>query len=371
MYDFKFEQLRVQDKPSYQALVNKDDNFIDRLTSLLKQIIYFDDNDLYFIALGLLLTPSALSNNLPIIFCYGKSGSGKSTFGRFASYLYGVTIKSPDDTVASLRRNLDIERYLIPENKEGEKNTILIWDDIDINLLNNNLALLRLLKVGYDRSSSEISIATQGRETISFNVFCSKVISSITNILLFNEFKELTRRTLILPFKKASVNLINDKFYNWTHLNVELQAFWTLTRARKFINYQLIVSQELQKLNNWSIDRQQLMTDIIATLCLTELLELPEIILLFDNYFKWLNDYLKSSQDNLTFLITQYVKDQTSSYSSIGIKTNIKASDLKNKILVWKNEGMVNQQITPNKITQIMSDLGFQLRDKHWSEKID
>jgi hypothetical protein len=166
----------------------------------------------------LLTCQSKYSSILPLIICYGPSGSGKSNIGKLAHGLW----KLDDRWLLAGKTTPTSIRNLIMEQKYGEnwqledwqlldeENSLLIWDDINPLILQDAL-LQSILKSGYSRKSANIGIAMQGGQNLYFNCFSQKITSTIHPIWTINDLVELKRRSLILPHEYVDSLDANDK----------------------------------------------------------------------------------------------------------------------------------------------------------------
>lgn len=190
---------------NYAALLSSEDGIADtwreiydeslslpwNVHHILQQTILLP-HDFYDIIAAYFLLPSALCRNIPYLFLYGQSGSGKSTVAKIASYLHGVPINSSSDTFAAIRNALEDRRYghatiQDPDNPDNTwtdkvpRNTIMVWDDINAQTFTSQPNLYNMLKFGTNKSTSTIAISGKEiGETLKFNCFCPKVFSSIS-----------------------------------------------------------------------------------------------------------------------------------------------------------------------------------------------
>ncbi|MEO0012207.1 MAG: hypothetical protein RLZZ535_596, partial [Cyanobacteriota bacterium] len=234
--------------------------------------------DFYDLIAAYLLLPSALCNVVPYLFLHGQSGSGKTTLAKIAKHLHGVSFNSSSDTFAGIRNSLNKRRIGYVEipfaddelgrtcNKQIERNTCMVWDDVDASVFINSPDLYRLFKFGYDRSTDKITLSS--KETgvnLEFRCFCPKVFSTISPLHLDDRFRELKRRLIVIPCKvveelsderKAELgivddnwrkNLINVDAYSWTGFSDVFQNYWDLEMAQKFL-------EARRELNNSRID---------------------------------------------------------------------------------------------------------------------
>lgn len=244
----------------------------NELIRLLKKTILLPQ-DFYDLIAVYYLLPSALCKTIPYLFLCGQSGSGKSILATVASLLHGIDISSSSDSFAGIRNTLNERRkgYAdVPYNgdsdltyrKSIERNTIMVWDDIDSSVFFKYPDLYRLFKFGYDKRSSKITISSkEAGETLEFNCFCPKVFSSISHLHLDDRFKELKRRLIVIPCKPIEdlskerlselgvsaanwqESLIDLSQYDWTDFSSLYRDYWNLERAKHFLEARYLLSK--------------------------------------------------------------------------------------------------------------------------------
>ncbi len=204
--------------PNWVSLtVGNDQPVGKQLESLIKNFIYFDDDDYYQIATAYLMISQKWSKVVPILFSYGLPGSGKSTLSLIAAYLHNQEYTfSSSDTFPSIRNTLDFMRWLDDDKQYERDGAILCWDNLGADTLRRDPRLYQLLLFGYNRNTDKVMIANTDGTNKVFHVFCPKIISSVEPLHLDPEFSELQRRLLLLHHKKIdgieniAIDSIND-----------------------------------------------------------------------------------------------------------------------------------------------------------------
>jgi hypothetical protein len=245
--------------------------------------------------LAAIITPSAIATNLPIMFLWGQSGSGKSKVGSLASKLYGVTPLLENSTTASIRNTLDDRKYIVhPEEPEFrlEQNTILTWDDIRPIRISPNSPdnIFGILKSGCSRATSKTRIALPGGKVQEFCTFGTKIISSIHAHWAIPGCEELKRRAMIFKFEKSERDreYVDPDLLNVDELMLDLKLFWS---ADVCLEYQAIKrSLNKYKPKNTELrDFKTMCVDILTTLSLVTGLSIAETV----------NNYLEPYQEKI------------------------------------------------------------------------
>ena len=364
----------------------------DNLINILRRTVYLPQN-FYLITAAYFMMPSALCKVVPYLFLYGQSGSGKSTYARIASYLHGTSINGSNSTFAGIRNEIETNRngvirvqsdsdYVDTEQKEVERNTCLIWDDIDARLFLDDLNLYRLFKCGYDRSTDKIIISS--RETgvnLEFHCFCPKIFSSISSLHLDDRFKELRRRLIVIPFKRVedisseilnsySVskanwqdNLIDDMAYDWKGFNELYSDYWDLNKANTFLSYRKLFSGSVPGLNS---QQRIISLDLIATgLTCGIWLNLDVAIEDIKAYWQWFKQETEANA-GLNGLLKEYIKQETKNAVVGGIELKIYTNQIRNQVQLWVNKGWLYETPRAKDVKEQMFDLGMRLQKGVW-----
>lgn len=373
MSKFDFSVFHNSESDTWVDLIDDDSAQIPQIVlSLADNFLWYPNDSLKILLVAYCLVPSALSSRLPLLFLYGTSGSGKSTAGKFIAKVRGKSILSSSDTFASIRNYLNETKF--HEDSTIEKNCILVWDDIDPNVLTTKEDIFRMLKVGYDRQTQWISISSmKAGQNLRFPTFSPKVISSIHPVWTYPKLSELDRRSIVIPHKKPleSVELLDLDCFSFKGLRELYDQFWMNEETCKF--FLTFRKKFVRKRFDWiSSEDKLLMADLISTVFICNLLESEEKI------YDWLKEYwlnfLKpiKNKSSLAFieLLQEYVLEHKKREDKLGAIFPIDAKNLLETCKNWSSEGKIETYITPITLGDYMGKLGYKLTKNGW-EKLD
>lgn len=364
------------------GLINWEDYFSDDLTyvegiqSILSDTLYLPDSDRQkVLATIYLLIPSALAKKIPILICHGLPGSGKSTFGIIASKLRNSPVHTGADTFASIRNSLNQQKWIYQEGKRIEKNAILIWDDIDPDILLNKVDIYRLLKSGYDKGSDTISIADKGGKNIKFRTFTSKILSTIHPVYSLPDFSELTRRCIVLRCKKipygTGLDLTDLHSINWDGIDELYDKFWNYDRCYSYAKNRVLVSKRPH--SEISTEQWAITVDLICTGFVAGIFEtISDGVEFFKDYWNWFGQMIKTEQDVLQELLAEFVTQEAERFNELkekGINRErliISPRLLKGQIDLWESQSRLLDRATPRAIRLSMQKIGFKLTTEGW-----
>lgn len=194
---------------------------------------------------------SKVAKILPIIYTFGKSGTGKSQLGYLIAAFrnQAPNIFSGASTFAGIRNTLDDLRWinsLEPRDFSlaNERPYLLVWADVkESDFRKADGSLFTMFRCGSYRTEEKIKISDGHGGTFTFHCFGLKVVSTTDLFVLRPEWDELHRRCLFLPMK-AFGDLPPDymaefeerekiDFYsiNWSGIEAKYDAHWTPERA--------------------------------------------------------------------------------------------------------------------------------------------
>jgi energy-coupling factor transporter ATP-binding protein EcfA2 len=364
----------------------------ENLLSILKRTTFLP-HDFYDIITAYFLLPSALCRVVPYLFLYGQSGSGKSTLAKMASYLHGIDINSSSDTFAGIRNGLNERRETHIEissddpkypsvYKKVERNTCMVWDDVDSTVFTNNPDIYRLFKFGYDRSTDKIVLSSDKvGENLEFRCFCPKVFSSISPLHLDDRFKELKRRLIVIPCKRIEElsderraemgvgrdnwqsKLLDISAYDWKGFDKVFDEFWDYEMASVFTVTRKELSCQLRGLNSL---QRAISLDLIATGVACGIWEDGEIALeRLRAYWKW---FKKETEENagLSELLKQFIRQEERNAKNGNRNLEIYTPQVRGQVDMWVAQGWLYEKPRPREIKDSMLDLGMRLQQGRW-----
>lgn len=364
----------------------------DNLLSILKRTAFLP-HDFYDILTAYFLLPSALCRVVPYLFLYGQSGSGKSTIAKIASYLHGISINSSSDTFAGIRNSLNDRRNAVIETpsddpkypsvyKAVERNTCMVWDDIDGSVFSNSPDLYRLFKFGYDRSTDKITLSSKEvGENLEFRCFCPKVFSSISPLHLDDRFRELKRRLIVIPCKRieelsdtrlAELGITLDNWnnclldittYDWKGFNKLFDEFWDFDMAQVFMTTRKELGSAVKGLSSQqrAISLDLLATGIASGIWINEF----EAVDRLKAYWKWFKQETEKNA-GLSELLRQFVKQEERNAKNGSRPLEVYTPQIRGQIDIWVAQGWLMEKPRGKEIKENMLDLGMRFQQGKW-----
>ena len=236
---------------SWEQIYNKNIKFSENLQNIIANSVFLPNARVQIpIITAYILIPSALGKILPILFCYGKQGTGKSTIGKIASKIHGVSIFNAETTFAAFKNATNQRRWdMSDEENPKEKNAICILDDIKEDFFREKPQFYSILKSGYDRNTDTMEIASNNAgQNLTFRTFCTKIIGSVSNLHCNPKFKELQRRLIIIRHKKFENLSFQDKKECYLLSHNLVRKNYDLFSDDKDV---ILETHELQALQKW------------------------------------------------------------------------------------------------------------------------
>jgi len=390
-YSPNYELFRMQQEEPLGDLWSDELLLSANLQNLISQTVILPYADIQVPVLSAyLLTPSALSTVVPILYLYGSRGSGKSTIAVVASALHRTEVFSAATTFAAARNAFNQQRWRDPVEHEGEKNCCLVIDNINRETLTNELLYTFLLN-GYNRKTDVISIAKPGGENTTFRVFGLKVLSSVHPLYAQSKFSELGRRCLVIKCKPFEQMIDAEKQSKRLHFDFSLadkvnleeldlsllkQEFDRLWHDEgRLVDYALVKRQLSSRKKTfklpsqitgarWTISVDLLTTGIVSGIWGSK----EEALEALANYWTWYDQYVASEFGALHKLLEEFILEETLNArkynKDLGYEAypmEINPEKLKKHVSWASAQGMLEVTPTPTIIAEVMADLGWKL----------
>ena len=337
--------------------------------------------DFYNIITVYFLIPSALVKRIPYLFFYGSSGSGESTMAKLASYIHGVIPVTSSTTYAAIRNDLRTNKtksIMVKNPKEGypdipklvEANYFMVLEDIDDATFRRDPNLYSLFKSGYDRKTDTIKMSGKENGTNeSFRSFAPKVYSSIHPIHALEDYKELRRRLIVIPFKKADdVDVLDIDNLDWSGFSQKFDEFWSYEQAEIL----LTIRSSLSHIKTLTTQQKAICLDLIAIGISTGIWS-DEIVAVQElkDCFDWLKQDVQIEQSPLVSLLQQLVNDIEDNSKETGSVPCLYTHQLRTIVDAWYAKGYLFEKPNSKSITRTMQELGYRSNGRgQWLKKL-
>lgn len=390
-----FRGFREQSGTPWLELVGDIESFPLRVKEIVRQSVMLPRHDFQVpIVAAYLMTPSALCNQIPILYCAGQSGSGKSTIGLIASALHGLQPIGAGSTFASIRNTIGASRrydLTLPLSEEGnEKNTCIVWEDISPHdLLSEGNQTFALLKNGVTRSGT-IQIAELGGTNVSFNVFCPKIISSIHHLYAKHQLRELVRRVLVIQHKHFDYWLAEDRVecdtlpdadelpdittIDFTGFQSSFESYWSdhavLNQWAKTARSLSSSRPKAFPANQWKMLKDVMCAGIVTGIWASREDAIESML----RYTRWhvanIESQASATQKALSRFIeerTTAQKEQNAEFVKSGMQRyvtplEISAYDLKKHVELLKAQGELDTNSNVSDVNMAMNNIGWELK---------
>ena len=361
--------------PSWEKHYDVSLSYPENILNLIKKVAILP-YDFYKIIAAYYLIPSALVKRIPYLFFYGLSGSGKSTMAKLAGYIHGVTPITSSTTYAAIRNDLRSNKakyIMIPNPKPDlpdmpklvESNYFMVLEDVDANTFKREPNLYALLKCGYDKQTDLIKMSSKENGTNeSFRCFAPKVFSSIHPIHAIEDYKELRRRLIVIPFKQVNdAEILDIDNLDWSEFSVKFNEFWSYEQAEIF----LIIRSNLNRIKGLNCQEKAICLDLIAVGVSTGIWsDEIEAVQELKDCFSWLKKDVQSESPPLEKLLTEL----TTEIEKNGQQC-IYSNQLKVIIDAWVTKGFLLEKPKNKEVIDIMRKLNYKINSRgQWAKKL-
>lgn len=369
---FDFKAIRDSDLIPWTELVSwKGQLSLDNCVDLLRQTVTLPFPEIQQpILMSAILTPSALSNMLPIVFSWGGSGSGKSQISNLVSKVWGGDPIAGASTYAAIRREIHSLSRVTHNSKEYELNHALCWDDLSFDIIRQpNIA--SMFKSGTNRQTSKIKIAKSQseHETTTFDCFGSRYISSVHPFFAEPSLIEFNRRMLIIECRKSpnAIQALRFDEIDWNGLSTSVNSFWE-SHCSEFSKTRKRINAHSKKYSPVSPERTALCTDLLTAGLTWGVWD--SIDKAFDSLAKFYaqnEDLIERHQNPVKALLKKYTENPSNGEK----RTIIAANLVKDAIESAIKFGALERNLKRGELTLIMRELGWELSvtDRCWYRK--
>lgn len=383
----KFALYRRQSQESIRCLWDEELNFAQNISKLLGTFTLLPNASLQLpILTSAIITPTPMCDILPVVFCIGGSGSGKSTIGMVASEIHSSPILNSSSSPMSIRNECNRLRF----GEDGEERIyMLIWDDIKASTFLDSPTIYSIFRGGYNRSTDTVTVAGQDGTNFIYRVFGARLVSSIEPVFNHPRMAELQRRTIPIVCKKfgnftqeeqleSGVTLgfsIGDKpdpsDYDWNGVKTEMIAFWNDDdRLLRFAQTKAKLKRS-KKLKDKLGDFFILGRDLISTAVAAELFDsLDDAVEAFATYWNAIALPQFSDLSAMAQVIQGFLDDALEPIKKMNMNAGyevmpytVSPRQLKARIALASQNGELDQNATPQEIASTMRQLGWELQD--------
>jgi hypothetical protein len=342
--------------------------------NLLSNFLWLPDGHIQFPVLAAIgLIPSVMaSRNLPIVFPVGNPGTGKSRILELLSYVHKVDIMLANSTYASIRNKITIRKYGSKGGKGREQNTVLLFDNVLEETLDDD-NLYNMFLGAYDRKTSNISIASTGEDgDYNFDVFGLTVISSVIDLNRLAKYSELQRRMLPIytanaPSIEIASQIEQTDDYDFTALHTGFTALWNdETMCKHYCEVRQKVRKALKHDARFTIKQHPLILEIITTGVTCQIWD--SVTSAVNNLYEQLQLAVSHVRESpLEIAIAEILANHAKTYyggsKSEKISTSEVAEILNQQV---RNRLIESREVSPKEITRIMASHGYKLKNGNW-----
>lgn len=363
---FNYAKFRTAAKTHWTSLLSVDASShpAEVLGKLIDNVLYLPEPEIQRdFLVAALLTPSGLSDTLPLIFCFGSEGTGKSVICKIAGKLWGIQPLTSNATYAGIRNKISTHRWRVYEGLTVEENMVLVWNDISPASLDKNL--ISLLKC-YNRDESIIEISGQEKngQNITFDVFCSKIFSSVTPLFAMPEYAELTRRMIIFYCERATNEmaslLIPLTEIDFSGFSLVPRNYWeSEENCQRFSG--LDFRMEFRKVQfQVSIDVLDTCKNILKTGVTLGIWDSPaEAVEAFIKFVEFQQNLKINFGEKTKLVLQTYMKNQIAEKIKLGQKPTIFPAQIKSYLHICAAEGKIESNPQQGKIDKLLTSLGY------------
>lgn len=355
---FNYADIRTSDIDDWKVVTGyQGDLNIDIFRNLLEQAIKLPYPDIQSnILLSAILTPSALANMLPIVFAFGKSGSGKSQISNLVTKIWGGKPAIGTTSFSTLRRMIGSISTINEGGTIIDLNNALAWDDLSPELLRNEHTF-SLFKSACNRATSIYRMPKSQTDTEMLEIQCfgQRYFSSIHPFFNMSEFVELNRRLIIIECHKSdnAEGTIDFESINWEGLPRCINHFWEI-HSREYASTRKEIVSYGKKNKVLLPERQALCTDLLTAGMVFKVWDnLPIAYSALKAFFTHTDEMVSNYQTQLKSVLLKIL--------GTTVSNQFAANLLKDAVDRAVKHGLIDQRINKGAITTTMRSIGWEL----------
>lgn len=378
---FDFGSLRLESIPDIKEEWIEHLTFAQNVKAILEASICMPDKDMQLpIFTAYASVPSALANILPILFLQGKEGTGKSQAALLLCGIFKSEILSATTTYAALRNKINKLRWQAPELQDGELNYCCFFDNVNSQtFMNDNLYSFFLS--GYNRKTDAIEISKGDGSNMVFKVFGPKVCTSIHPVYVQPRMAELTRRLIVLKFKRFEElsegeqdsfdinSRIDMESMDLMYLHHKFNQLWSYTNCQLFgeLKKELTARKKGFKIPKViKATRWTLCPDLIASGLVSGVWnDIQSAVDGFAEYWEWYDLNVGNAIGSLQKACLTYMNTEEQRLLTLrkqlgdDLPIEIRCEVLKNHLDALGRTGALEVYATPQNVTLVMGAMGW------------
>jgi DnaJ domain len=371
---FNFANFRTNNKPSWLSLSEHGESDpVKAVSALFDRTLSLPDTEIQRpFLLSAILTPSALAESLPLIFCFGSDGSGKSLICKIVAKLWNTYPLTSGSTPTALRNQIEAIKWGYYEGIKIEKNCGIVLNDLTLKQLAGNQLLTAFLKA-YDRNESTIAISSPDKDgkNLEFDVFSNRIISSVIPFFALDDFRELGRRMLTIYCEKAkdAHDLLGFSDIDFKGIENVIPKLWE--NPDNCARYAAVNVRKAAKGKKINIDRLDTYRSIIATgVTLGIFPSVSEAIDAFADLEKYQTVLRNTYGDTTKQLLSAFMRAKLKQCIKMQVDPVVPPLVIQSFLQSCAREGKIERKPSTEKIKDYLTALGYKYDNKyhHWSE---
>jgi hypothetical protein len=325
--------------------------------ALLEQFLYLPDANIQMpVLVTYILANTKWMKEVPCVFSYGRSGTGKSTATLFASKLRNIQLLGSSSTYASMRNSIMSTKFPHEEDQDTELDgAMLLFDNVNLETFGDE-DKKQILLSSYKRGTDLLAHAgKQGGGNVYFKCFIQMMMSSVHPLHTNPAYEEISRRLLIMFHEKAPVGTaipLEIEEVDWSGFYEGVYVpFWNNeSNIVPYLKAWKAAKGHVYDETVWSPARKSLVRYLIATgVAIGAWGNVREGIDVFGKYWAYYDARCKSTSSDLS----QYVRDWLNG------RQLIPHPELATAVAVWVAENRLLTNPKGKELGAVMGAFGY------------